>query len=125
MDVLIMEKTPVTPAIKLDPTTGLLEIAGRSLPEDVTNFYDPIIDWIHEYKNSMREVTTFEIRLDYFNTASSKKILDILLLLNNLGSQGNKIVVNWYYEEEDDDMMEAGEEYSAITPFVEFKTVEC
>ncbi|MBQ5513471.1 MAG: SiaC family regulatory phosphoprotein, partial [Bacteroidales bacterium] len=50
----------------------------------------------------------------YFNTASSKLLLDILMKLEQLSEDGNDVLVRWYYPEDDEDMQEAGEEYSDI-----------
>jgi len=50
----------------------------------------------------------------YFNTASSKLIMDILLKLEEMVEDGANIKVEWYYQEDDEDMMEAGEEFSDI-----------
>jgi hypothetical protein len=52
--------------------------------------------------------------MTYFNTASSKIILDILMKLEELHEDGNEVLIEWHYEEDDEDMQEAGEEYSEI-----------
>ena len=51
------------------------------------------------------------IRLEYFNTSSSKCLMD---LLKRVEQSAAEATVLWYYEEDDEDMLEAGEDYDAI-----------
>ncbi|MEM4251402.1 MAG: DUF1987 domain-containing protein, partial [Candidatus Bathyarchaeia archaeon] len=51
-------------------------------------------------------------KLDYFNTSSSKCILNILEMLEDAHAKGRKVDLNWYYQEEDDDMLENGQEFA-------------
>ena len=114
MDTIIIRPTEDTPGIKLDATNNIFEITGRSLPEDVVKFYSPIMDWLDEYAKSPNEKTVFDFKLSYFNTASSKIILDILMKLEEIRDAGNNIDIKWHYSSDDEDMMEAGEEYAEI-----------
>lgn len=113
MDALRIPATDDTPEVILD-ASGDFQFIGKSLPEDVASFYDPIIDWIGEYGENANDNSVFKFKLTYFNTASSKMILDILMKLEELSENGADIKVEWHYEEEDEDMEEAGEEYSDI-----------
>lgn len=119
MDILAIEGTDETPNVKLDKSAGVFEISGRSLPEDTVTFYTPVMDWIRKYANEPNPTTDFAIKLDYFNTASSKLILDILKMLAEI--KGVKIL--WYSMEDDEEVADAGEEFSeqVDVPFV-FKT---
>lgn len=114
MDVIRVEATDETPKVTLDAGAGIFEFAGKSLPEDVTQFYNPILDWLEGYGLSPNPKSEFVFKMDYFNTASSKLILDILMKLEEIAQEGNDIVIKWYYREDDEDMEEAGEEYSEI-----------
>lgn len=114
MDALKLAATDDTPEVVLDASSGEFVFSGKSLPEDVASFYDPIIDWISEYGNNANDSSVFKFKLTYFNTASSKMILDILMKLEELSENDIDIKVEWHYEEEDEDMEEAGEEYSDI-----------
>lgn len=119
MEILNLEGTEDTPKILLDKGNGIFEISGRSLPEDSTDFYQPVLDWIETYAEDPNSTTEFAFKLEYFNTASSKLILDVLMALEDI--DGMKII--WYFDEDDEDMEEAGEEFSELVevPF-EFKT---
>jgi len=114
MNPIIISATEDTPGIRLDETQDIFEISGRSLPEDVVKFYKPILDWLDEYAQSPNENTVFDFKLSYFNTASSKIILDILMKLETMHDDGKNISIKWHYPSEDEDMMEAGEEYAEI-----------
>ena len=119
MEIINLEGTEDTPKIILDKKNGIFEISGRSLPEDSAEFYQPILEWIAAYGEDSNGETSFTFKLEYFNTASSKLILDVLSALEDI--EGVKI--DWYYHEDDEDMEEAGEEFSELIelPF-EFKT---
>ena len=108
---LNLEGTAKTPTIDFK-SSGELLIKGRSIPENSIEFYKPIIDWITDYGNSPQSETTVNIQLEYFNTSSSKCILDVFKKFESLSDTSVKI--KWYYEEDDEDMLEAGEDYEAI-----------
>ena len=114
METIKIQGTEDTPRIILDAENEIMEISGRSLPEDVADFYEPVLNWLKEYSESPKEKTIFNFRLTYFNTASSKLLLDILMILEELKDNGNDVLIRWHYPEEDEDMEEAGDEYADI-----------
>ncbi|MCU4175893.1 DUF1987 domain-containing protein [Carboxylicivirga sp. N1Y90] len=114
MELINIKGTDDTPNVILDKDNGQFEISGRSLPEDVNMFYEPILEWIDGYSESPNDKTVFNFKLEYFNTASSKIILDILLKFEEIVENGNDVLINWHYHEEEEDMLEAGEEYADI-----------
>ena len=79
METIKILGTDDTPHVILDPDNEIFEISGRSLPEDVTAFYEPVLTWLDEYAQNPNSKTVFTFRLVYFNTASSKLLLDILM----------------------------------------------
>ncbi len=123
METLNIEGTAKTPTIKFDPSKGVVELKGRSIPENSIEFYKPLIDWLEKYSQSPQSNTIVNIQLEYFNTSSSKCILDVFKKLETINKAGNSaVVINWHYEEDDEDMSEAGEDYQAIIN-VPFKMV--
>ncbi len=114
MEVIKIKGTDDTPSVILDKENEIFEISGRSLPEDVTTFYEPILNWLDEYAENPNTKTVFSFKLVYFNTASSKLLLDILMKMEEMYENGNDILIKWYYPEDDEDMEEAGEEYADI-----------
>ncbi len=120
MDALLITGTEDTPKINFDPASGILEISGRSLPEDAGGFYKPVLEWLKGYVSQTKGTSVLAMKLEYFNTASSKVILDIFNIIEKISSE-KKVV--WHYDKDDEDMQEAGEEFSEIVdiPF-EYKT---
>jgi len=114
MEVIKIKGSDDTPSVILDKDNEIFEISGRSLPEDVSTFYEPILNWLDEYAENPNSKTVFSFKLVYFNTASSKLLLDILMKLEELYENGNDVLIKWYYPEDDEDMEEAGEEYADI-----------
>src|SRR6056297_3255800 len=123
MESISIEGTSKTPTVSLDPESGTIEIKGRSIPENSIEFYRPIIEWLDEYAKNPNKKTTVNVQLEYFNTSSSKCILDIFKKLESLKKARNEVVINWYYEEDDEDMLESGEDYESIIR-VPFKMIE-
>jgi hypothetical protein len=114
MEPLQLEGSPKTPYVNFDPETGLLELKGRSIPENSIDFYKPLIDWIDRYGRGPRPKTALHMQLEYFNTSSSKCILDVFKKLEAIRAAGNEVTVLWHYEADDEDMLEAGEDYAGI-----------
>lgn len=114
MNSLIIEGSPKTPSINFDGNEGSFLIGGRSIPENSLDFYKPVMEWLDFYIVEPRETTTVNIKLEYFNTSSSKCLLDVFKKLEILFKRGEKVSINWYYEAEDEDMLEAGEDYQSI-----------
>ncbi len=114
METINIASTEDTPNVVLDRENRVFEISGRSLPEDVVLFYKPIMDWFDELMDNPITTMELSIKLEYFNTASSKLLLDIFLKLEDIKDSGSDIKVIWHYPESDTDMQEAGEEYSEI-----------
>jgi hypothetical protein len=115
MATINIEGTNKTPTIKSDSSQGVVEIKGRSHPEDTVSFYKPLLNWADEYSKNPVEKTTININLEHFNTSSSKCILDFLNKIEPIQHKNKNVLVNWYYESDDDEMLEAGETYQSIT----------
>jgi len=114
MKDFVLTETNKTPKITFKPKSGLLEISGKSIPENSALFFDPVIEWINEYVDKPANTTTMIIKLEYFNTSSSKYLVEIFRKLEILFKRGNKVLIKWFYEEEDEDMLESGEDFKEI-----------
>ena len=122
MDNLLIENTKKTPKVSFS-NEGRIRISGRSTPEDASKFYDALYVWISEYCKDPNEITTVDIELEYFNSGTSKSLLNILKELVNSVTASHKLIINWYYEEGDDDILERGEYYESILD-VKFNYIE-
>lgn len=126
MENIIIEGTSKTPEVNFIANEGRLELRGRSIPENSIDFYQELNDWIIEYGSNPQSETIFEVKLEYFNTSSSKCLLDLFKLLEKINGKGTQVEVKWFFEEDDEDMEEAGEDYNAIVslPFTKVKVEE-
>lgn len=122
MEKIKIDPTNKTPRIELDHEAGLLKIEGRSIPENSFEFYKPVMSWLDEYSKSPNASTLCTFKFEYFNTSSSKCILDIFRKLEQIHQSGSAVVISWYYDEDDEDMQETGEDYKNIIK-VPFKII--
>lgn len=111
MDNLIIHGTNDTPFVDFNKN-GILKFEGRAMPEHPLKFFKQLFEWVQAYCYS--EVT-LEMKLDYFNTAVSKSLLDFMKIIEKNASV-KKVTVNWHYEEGDDDCYESGELFNDLLP---------
>lgn len=128
MQSLLIPATPTTPLVKFDIENlaggkYIFEITGESRPEDVMQFYSPVIEWLKKFRHDLvsqkeQEDYTRKIKirlkfqLEFFNSSSAKYIYDILHQMeeiNNIRSIA-EVKILWLYEENDEDVFQAGEE---------------
>lgn len=114
MENFLLKPTSKTPSINFDKEKGVFEISGRSIPENSIDFYKPALDWLDQYISNPQPETVLDIKLEYFNTSSSKCLVDIFRRFETLHKNGSKASIRWYYEEEDEDMLESGEDFKGI-----------
>lgn len=114
-------RTERTPEIVLDKSgdKGQIKFIGRSLPDDARTFYQPIIKWIEDYFGNPHESTVISFDLEYFNTSSSKMLLEIIRKFQKLQEKDKHLKVEWYYLEDDEDILESGVTFQDLTD-VEF-----
>lgn len=124
METLNIKGSWKSPHITLNPN-GNFEIWGRSLPENVFELYSPVFEWLKEYEKSPAKETTVDVKLEYFNTSSSKLLFEIFKHFEKLNQAGNNIKVNWYFEADDPDLEEEGKMFSDLVDLpVELISVE-
>ncbi len=123
MEPLNIKETPRTPMIRYNPEKNKIEIRGKSIPEDPRDFFNPVLKWFEDFTSSPPEKTDVDVKLEYFNTSSSKTFLQIFKKLENIAKRKKKVNINWYYEVDDYDMKECGEDYRTMLK-VPFKMIE-
>lgn len=123
MENLLLKGSSKTPTIHFDANKGVLDMKGRSIPENSMEFYAPLKTYINAYIQLKKPTTTVNIFLNYFNTNSLKCIFDVLKLLQTLLAQGCEVAVNWYYEEGDEDMLDYGHDFQSVLK-IPFNLVE-
>jgi hypothetical protein len=117
MKKLVIEGSKDKPSVNLDNDSGKLYIGGSSLPENVLDVYNPILDWIDQYLTDPKPDTTIEFYFEYLNTASSQMIMRILEKCLQLKSLCEKLSINWCYTAGDLDMRDFGHELIDLTNY--------
>ncbi|MBQ5452344.1 MAG: DUF1987 domain-containing protein [Bacteroidales bacterium] len=101
-----------SPRVNLDPDKGIVELGGRSIPENTESVYRPLIEWIEEYKEQPQEKTVVKIDFEYFNSSSAKYLIRFLEYFSTLKKSGYEVVINWFYD--DDELLEYGEDFQDV-----------
>ncbi len=114
---LILDKTQDTPEIILSKTEKRFDFSGTSIPENTKKFYQPVFDWVENYTKSPNDETVVNFKMIYFNTSSTKSLLDIMIEFKQLAKTGKMLIINWHFSADDEDMLEAGEGFSKMVRF--------
>ena len=124
-DNIKIESTERSPSVECDWTNGTIEIIGESYPENVTEFYGPILSALEEYLNSEVNLNlTCIFELLYFNSSSAKVLMRIFdMFEETVSEKKHKINVKWRVDEEDDNMRELGEEFAEDIENIKFEIV--
>ena len=121
MEVINLSSTNSSPEVTLDKKKGIFEISGVSFPEDVKDFYRPLINWFKLYFEEPNEETFLKLKLLYMNTASSKMIYEIFQLFKLAHKAGIKVNIHWQYNKDDEQMGDAGEDFAILLEGVPFR----
>ena len=117
MEPLLLEKTFSTPLVQYTNENNTILIEGRVIPEDANTIFAPIGKWIEDYFSEGNSTLKIVFKLYYYNTSSSKKIVQLLKALDDFYEAGKQVSVVWEYEEGDDDCMRDGEDYKGMVKF--------
>ena len=112
MDHIVSAGNMKSPRVNLDPDKGIVELGGRSIPENTESVYRPLIEWIEEYKEQPQEKTVVKIDFEYFNSSSAKYLIRFLEYFSTLKKSGYEVVINWFYD--DDELLEYGEDFQDV-----------
>jgi len=122
-NILIISGNSNKPDIDFNSNTGELIISGRSILENTPRFFDPLIQWLDVYLKHPAPKTKLHLKMEYFNTSTSKFLLTIIENLAEVFHDGKEVEIIWYYA--DEDMQELGIDYSQMISvpfsFVEYK----
>jgi hypothetical protein len=114
MNVLKIKGSDSDSEVVLDGERGIFEFSGRFLPQRTREYFEPILSWIDNYSKKPYSKSTIIFKLDYFNTSSSKKFLDILLIFQSIYSHGFDVEIEWYFHKDDIDLKDAGLGYAEL-----------
>jgi len=120
MEKLIIAPTSETPEINFDGENGMFKISGKSYPENVNTFYNQIFDYIEKYKQKPATTTTVEFFWLYYNTATNKMIMRIIMFLKDASPQYK---IKWYFKKGFELIEEKGTEIKEILD-INLETIE-
>ncbi len=113
MENFTIKGSTYIPTVNFDAATGILEMSGESYHEYTIEFFQPILEWLRKYLEEPNRNITFNFKMTYFNTSSSRRFLEIFDMLEDYKKhKSGTVLVRWHYKEGDVDMLESGEEYA-------------
>jgi hypothetical protein len=123
MEPYIIERTKSSPQVEIDPGRGVVNIQGESFPENAAKFYEPVFEKLEEVLSNLGEgqALNVAIELNYFNSSSSKILLDLFERLEEATEEGGTISVRWFYHPENETIQECGEEFQEDVQDLDFQ----
>ena len=95
MEVIKIVGTDDTPSVTMDVANEIFEISGRSLPEDVAAFYEPILDWLERYSEEATGKTVFNFKKVKDIAQKDLFLIDLSLLqIKNIQDLNNTVSKN-------------------------------
>lgn len=117
--VVLAEETEKSPLITLDG--DVLSISGRSYMSDAVDYYKRILNCIEDIKTASLKVV---VAMEYFNTSSSKCLLEIFKLVRRKAEDGQKASIVWKYTSKSPEMQETGEDYRDLLGGIPFEIIK-
>ena len=119
---VLNEKTNRMPGVSLDTKNLAMLLEGEAYPEDVAAAFEPLIKSISTtLANSGETPMTVKFQLQYFNSGSSRKILEIIKMIDASDTAHN---IEWLADPEDDEMIDHGNRFSRAVSKAGFTVVE-
>ncbi|MGB3618948.1 MAG: DUF1987 domain-containing protein [Catalinimonas sp.] len=111
---LRLKPSAKSPQVDFSADSGVLEISGKSIPENSHKLYEPLLAWLDEYTRQPAATTELHFKLSYFNSSSAEYILEMMRKLESIHLRGKPVRALWFYEEDDEDMQLIGEDFQAM-----------
>ncbi len=96
---------------------GNLNIKGVSLPDNVLIIHQQLNEWLELFEKALPQEVKLTLYMEYFNTASTWMLVQIIKKISTFNSDKCKVNVTWYYGFEDDDMLADGQKIEDIVNF--------
>jgi len=123
VESLHIEATENSPKITMDYENGIIEVEGKSYPENTFDFYAPILSWLETYcQNESAKQTIIKMKLTYFNSATSQVLFDFFDHV--VEGELENLEVQWYYEKDKKGSLRDYEDYADEFSDLNFKAVE-
>jgi hypothetical protein len=119
---VLNEKTNRMPGVSLDAKNHAMLLEGEAYPEDVAAAFEPLMTSISTTLAESGETPmTVKFQLQYFNSGSSRKILEIIKMIDASDTAHN---IEWLADPEDDEMIDHGNRFSRAVSKAGFTVVE-
>jgi hypothetical protein len=115
MQALIIPATIRTAGVHFDADTATLFIRGNSIPENSDGFFQPLHDWVEEFKKQHQGPVKFRVFMTYFNTATIRHIIGLMKRL--IQHYGKELTIEWAYEKGDEEIRDRGQDLSEVVKF--------
>lgn len=123
MSAFEVAATDRSPRVLIDRERSRVEFEGESYPENVVDFYAPVIGELRSFLQAARGRDILAVfKFKYFNSSSAKVIFNMVDLLDVAG-ESNTVVIKWFADAEDDVMIEFGEDLQDDVDLAEFEIV--
>ena len=111
MQNLYIAPTSSTPEVNFQFDRHQLSLRGESYPENAHAFFGPIMQAINTYLPTLHSTqVTLDVQLAYFNSSSTKVLLELFSLFNDAAVAGNYVTLHRHYIEDDETILEFGQE---------------
>ncbi len=121
---MFIEQTDKTPLVDLNYMSGELILSGKSIPINAPRIFEPILDWVNDYKKDPRQTTNLRLNLEYFNTASSIWLAKIVKALTGIDKPESVLILHIYFPVEDfDDIDDIKDDLSPVIDVISSATI--
>jgi len=117
------ERTTSTPYLLIDEAKGYMRLEGRCFHENIGQFFQTITDWLDIYLATDFGTLTVDNAVTYFNSSTTKLLLNMLLKMDRHAIGGNTIIVNWHMSADNEIMQECGEDFAEEVKNLTFNMV--
>ena len=97
--------------ISVDYYAGRIEISGNSYPENPIEFFSPVLEYLKTYLNYRKKSVSLILKINYFNTTSSRYLFKMLQLLAGFRQRGYPLQIIYHHRPGNDDMLESWQEF--------------
>ena len=111
--------THSTPSVLIDEKKNYMKLEGMCFHENIIAFFKDIMHWLDEYITTDFGTFTFDCKMRYFNSSSSKILHDMFEIMDENAVGDKKVIVNWHIDKDDSMLAELCEdiedEYKNLT----------
>ena len=111
MGNLVIQGTKSSPEVDFNRDTGILLLSGAAYPENAFAFFKPVLEWTRDLAASMDKPVELRIDLKYLNTSSTKCLMNLIRILDEIPDATRLVKVSWLYDQGNDTILEVAEEF--------------